>query len=227
MKIKFGAFITEGRGKAGGTVFSKNKGGSYAKNKVTPANPQTAAQTDQRNKLALQSSTWRQLLESQRIAWNDAAPNFPVVNVFGDTVFLSGISLRNQLNLNLLKVGATEIMTPPSPAGVVAAIIANASLVLSPAPAFEIEYTTALDSDMSVLVSATTSFSAGIFNFKSRLRNLIVDDTAGSTSVSFLTEYLAQFGNPSPGAKIGLSIVTVNNVTGESSPPQLTSVIVP
>ena len=42
-KIKFGMMMTDASGKLGGQVFSKNRGGSYVRTKVTPTNPQTAA----------------------------------------------------------------------------------------------------------------------------------------------------------------------------------------
>ena len=39
MKIKFGSEVVDGRGKIGGHVYSKNKGGAYKRTKVTPSNP--------------------------------------------------------------------------------------------------------------------------------------------------------------------------------------------
>ena len=54
-KIKFGMMMTDARGKLGGQVFSKNKGGAYVRTKVTPSNPQTIAQTTRR---ALFAAIW-------------------------------------------------------------------------------------------------------------------------------------------------------------------------
>jgi len=44
MKMKFGAIVVDGRGKIGGHVASKNRGGAYLRTKVTPSNPQTGYQ---------------------------------------------------------------------------------------------------------------------------------------------------------------------------------------
>lgn len=76
-QIKFGAFVTDMRGKIGGSVFSKNKNGAYAKNKVTPSNPQSGAQMAVRNLLAGFAQQWRTLTETTRQGWIDGAVNFP------------------------------------------------------------------------------------------------------------------------------------------------------
>src|SRR3546814_3353017 len=47
-KVKFGALMTDARGKLGGHVFSKNRAGSYLRTKVTPVNQQTSYQTSVR-----------------------------------------------------------------------------------------------------------------------------------------------------------------------------------
>ena len=72
MKILWGALVVDGRRKIGGQVASKNRGGAYMRNKVTPVNPQTAAQTAIRNRLAGLSQAWRALTAAQRAAWNGA-----------------------------------------------------------------------------------------------------------------------------------------------------------
>ena len=96
-----GIGITEARGRAGGTIFSKNKGGHYAKNFTNPNNPQSPAQQAVRGIFGDLSQAWRQLTQVQRDAWDEAAPTFPVINKLGEVIFLSGQGLHMQLNLNL------------------------------------------------------------------------------------------------------------------------------
>jgi len=43
--IKFSAIVSDARGKIGGNVFSRNKGGSYIRSYVKPINPSTPKQT--------------------------------------------------------------------------------------------------------------------------------------------------------------------------------------
>lgn len=43
--IKFGMMMTDARGKLGGHVFTKARNGATIRTKVSPANPQTSAQS--------------------------------------------------------------------------------------------------------------------------------------------------------------------------------------
>ena len=47
-KVLFSALISDMRNKLNGSVFAKNRGGSYLRTKVTPVNPQTVAQVHKR-----------------------------------------------------------------------------------------------------------------------------------------------------------------------------------
>src|SRR6056297_1294291 len=101
MKMKFGALVTDGRGKIGGQVASKNRYGSYLRTKVTPSNPQTASQLNVRSVLAALSSGWRDLTQAQRDGWNAAVLDFQKTNVFGDTITPTGKNLYTRLNAAL------------------------------------------------------------------------------------------------------------------------------
>jgi len=97
-KVKFTAFMADARGKLNGTVFSKNRGGSYVRTKVTPSNPQTSFQSAVRQRLSSLSASFRALSASQILAWNNAVGDFLSTNIFGDTVTPSGLQLFVKLN---------------------------------------------------------------------------------------------------------------------------------
>lgn len=82
MKIKWGALVVDGRGKIGGQVASKNGAGAYMKNKVTPANPQTADQTSARALFGVISAGWSSLTAAQIAAWNGAVADWTSTNIF-------------------------------------------------------------------------------------------------------------------------------------------------
>src|SRR4051812_170938 len=84
MKVKFGSLVVDGRGKIGGHVLSKNRGGAYMRTKVTPINPQTADQSTVRGTLTSLSQSWRALTQNQITAWNNAVQNFQSTDIFGD-----------------------------------------------------------------------------------------------------------------------------------------------
>lgn len=115
MKIKFGAFVVDGRGKIGGTVFAKNKGGAYARNKVTPSNPNTSFQQTVRSIFGSVSAAWRGLTNSQREAWNAAVLDWTTTNVFADVLVPSGKALFQRLNTSLANAGIAILEDVPVP----------------------------------------------------------------------------------------------------------------
>ena len=113
MKIKWGALVTEGRGKLGGHVASKNKSGAIMRTKVTPVNPQTSAQASARSRLGGNSQAWSALSEEQRRSWNALAQETSKTNIFGDQYFPSGKNLFTSVNNNLVMVGEAQVSDAP------------------------------------------------------------------------------------------------------------------
>lgn len=72
-RITFSPLITAASGKVGDTVFSRWKGRAYIRARVTPANPKTAAQTKQRDKLKYSVLQWQSLAEDIKARWNEYA----------------------------------------------------------------------------------------------------------------------------------------------------------
>ena len=64
-KIKMTAIVADMRNKLNGSVFSRNRGGAYIRTKVTPINPQTAAQVQARSLLTSLSQGFRSLSQAQ------------------------------------------------------------------------------------------------------------------------------------------------------------------
>src|SRR3989304_7368357 len=116
--IKMGAFVADISGKVGATIFPRNKGGSYAKNRVVPANPQSSFQANVRSLFTAITQAWSGLTSNQRTGWNSAVGDFPYQNRLGETKTLSGKALFQKLNENLLNVGESVIDDAPSPVSV-------------------------------------------------------------------------------------------------------------
>lgn len=102
--VKFGGGIQEMRGSIGGTVFSRNKGGNYARGKTTPINPNTALQQIVRNTLSNLTTRWAQTLTAaQRTAWNLYADSVTVLNRLSESVNISGFNHYIRSNSLLLR----------------------------------------------------------------------------------------------------------------------------
>lgn len=117
--IKFGGGITDARGSIAGNVFSRNRGGSYMRQRVTPTNPNTAKQAAVRASFGSLQSNWRNLTELQRESWRNNAVNFPGKNRLGEVITYAGNVLYQKCNMVLLSAGFPLITTcPASPAQV-------------------------------------------------------------------------------------------------------------
>jgi len=227
MKMKFGAMVTDGRGKIGGQVASKNRSGAYLRTKVTPVNRQSASQTIIRNRMSNLAQSWRSLTEAQRIAWNAAVGDFAKTNIFGDLVNPTGFNLYCKLNNNLIRVGATVILVPPTPAGITDIVIGNFA-VAAGAGTMSLAYTAGADANSAIEVWATPPQSAGKSFVKAEYRLVSQFISNALSPLDLAAAYVAKFGaiTGSAGMKIFVKTVAVNTTTGQAGVPQATAVIV-
>ena len=223
--IKLTAIVDNISGKLNGSVFANNKGGHYVRSKSKPTNPQTSEQSLRRSIFASIASSWRELSQGQRNAWEQAAQDFPYTNRLGDTKILSGFSLHQKLNTNLTLIQqAADLAGPPSPQGVGSVVHAAGSFILPQPgddPLSEIEFgMEGRRQATSVLVYATAGLSPGISNFNNRLRLISVKapELSGTTTLDITQPYIARFGTPAEGSKIGFGLRIINANTGEASP---------
>lgn len=219
MKIKFGAIVTDGRGKIGGHVASKNRSGAYMRTKVTPSNPNTSAQVSARSLLASLSQSWRTLTKGQRLAWNNAVGDWSKTDIFGDIKNPTGLNLYIKLNANLLGVGLVAITTPPLKQDVPSAYAVSANYTISTG-----ELTVYMNDESGDgiigLIRATPPLSAGISFVKSELRVLgYASGTADVVSVTNL--YASKFGVPVVAANVIVSVQWVLSNGQKSIPMQV------
>lgn len=226
MKIKFGALVTDGRGKIGGHVASKNRGGAYLRTKVTPVNPNTSFQADVRNRLTTYAQGWRGLTATQRAAWNGAVSNFQKTDIFGDLKNPSGLNLYVRLNSNIEEGAGSAILNPPLPSSVVGPETITLTAAAG-AAAISLAWTGGvIPANTAWVVRATPQVSAGKSFVKNLYRNLVVLPAADATPTSILTEYNARFGTLVAGQKIFVEVVAINLLTGLKSTALSTSAIV-
>ena len=113
-KIKLGALAQDVRGSVAGNTFARNRGGAYVRQKVAPIQPRTARQLAQRAILTEVSQAWRTLTDAQRQGWTNWADNHPIMDVFGDTLVLSGNGAYSRVNAVRLTAGLAKTATAPA-----------------------------------------------------------------------------------------------------------------
>ena len=217
-RIKFGMMMTDARGKLGGQVFSKNRSGAIVRTKVTPRNPQTFAQASARSRLGSFSSGWASLTEEMREGWNSAAAGVTLTNVFGDAYNPSGKNYYVMLNSNLEMTAQTPVTSVP-PFQAPGTVLTALALVDATEEEFDILFTTDDAGTSSEFVYlATKPGSPGIYNFSGKYVQIAT--TVGRVPVSpasLWTAYVARFGVPLSGQKIGFGGFLVSP-SGATSP---------
>jgi hypothetical protein len=158
MKAKFGAIVVAGRGKIGGHVAAQNRGGAYFRTKVTPSNPQSAAQGGIRSLFTSLAQAWRSLTQAQRDAWNAAVSDYQRTDIFGDLRTPSGINLFQRLNNVLMQCGEDMILTPPLPAEV-ANVYGTGLTYAVGTPALSLALSETVPANTAVMVFATAPMS--------------------------------------------------------------------
>jgi hypothetical protein len=221
-----GIGITDGRGKFGGTVASRSRAGATFRNKVTPVNRRSAAQSRVRAFFGNNSQEWRLLTNAQRSAWRALADTgVTVTNIFGDAVRLAGNALFIRCNSNLQISNNGTITDAPDINQTAAGLISLQPS--SDVSATELFATCVFSSGLntvpvnnSLVVYATPKLSAGVSYVRSQLRILDVFLPAQDTSAQNLwTLYEATYGAPEVGDNIVFACQVVNNLSGFAGTP--------
>jgi hypothetical protein len=220
-KIKYSALVSEMRNKLNGSVLSKNRYGNYIRNKVTPVNPQTSYQLQQRANLSALSSGWRTLTQSQRDGWISAAKSASKTDIFGDSKTLSGQAYYVSLNLNLLRAGSAQIDDAPLTESVpylgitamlyatVGGTIDEVSVTIAP---------TAIPAGYKLIVYITPGLSPGIAFVKNQFRYLgTFTVAAGKADISAAVE--SRFGVAIVGQNVFMRVALVSTTTGQLGLP--------
>lgn len=217
-KFTPGAIISEIRGTIASTTFSKNASGAIIRNRVTPINRNTTAQSNQRQIFANISSSWRGLTQAQRDSWIEATPDFPYQDSLGQTKFLTGAQLFQKLNLNIIQLGGTMIEEAPAQTsfpdfavGTVAGTTTTLTAAFTPDP---------IPAGFSAFFYATRPLSAGKqFVSKSDFKLVQIEDAAAISPADLFTSYeskVASLGDAS-GKKVFVEMRLVETASGIAS----------
>ncbi len=201
-------------GSIGGTVFSRNRGGAYIRNRAIPVDPNTTAQQSARAILSNQSQAWQGLTDAQRNAWANWAKQNPVTNALGNSILLSGHQGFVQLNSRLDLDGATTLTAPP----IIAAPTALDSLAIEAdigAGDVEANFTaTPLAAGVKLWMTAAVLNSQGITYVRNLLRFIGTSAAAETSPFDYQSLIETKFGTLIVGQRVFLRIGTFDTATG-------------
>lgn len=214
MKLKLGPIVAQASGSIAGTVFSRNRGGNYARTRAIPTNPNTNAQQNVRGIFSTVSQAWAALTAAQRAAWENWANQNLVTDVLGDQIQLSGHQAHQKLNQRLSFIGSTVITEPPisaAPAGLTSITqtgdlgLGDFDLVFAASPT---------ETDDKLWMRAALINSAGITYHTNALRFTGVSAAADTTPFDNLSQVTAKFGTPIVGQTLHMHVSVIDTLTG-------------
>lgn len=191
---KYGGIISELRGKEAGVIFSRNAYGSYMKQKVSPVNPQTQKQLDQRTLMGNMAQAWAGLSSGDKDSWENLGSQVTRVNRFGDTTYYTGFSLFMKCNRNIVLVGGTPVDTASSVPSIPVLSITNLEPDLT-IPSMNLAFTPTVPTGFAMVVYYTNNILTGRRFVKNYYRLVQVVAAAGTSPENSYAEWLAYFGS--------------------------------
>lgn len=127
--LKLGELVAGIRGTIGGTTYSANKAGPFARGWSKGANPRTQNQTAQRAIASTHPGQWAGITQNQRDDWDTYAadPAQELTNSLGEPYYASGFNWFFRINTHLILSGrarrdaAPVAATPATPTVTLAA----------------------------------------------------------------------------------------------------------
>lgn len=221
-KIKFGMMMTDARGKLGGQVFSKNRGGSYVRTKVTPSNPRTVAQMFSRSILGVLSVKWNALTDAQRSEWNNAVEDWQKTDIFGDIKKPTGKNLFVGINKNLAGVDFSNIVVPAQKMEL--PVISEVSFIYNTITGSLTITGLNYDDDYAYQISATPRMNAGVSFYKNRLRVIGALKEGTTAGADVLANYIAKYGAIEPNGNVYFSVRAIG-VNGQAGVPMAVKLV--
>jgi hypothetical protein len=112
--IKLGSIASDIRGSIGGTVFSRNGGGAYAKQRVKGTNPNTGGQQLMRSIISSMIVAWAALSAGVKTGWSNYAQSVTLINRLGDAINVSGYNMYCRTRSLVMRLGLTMPATAPT-----------------------------------------------------------------------------------------------------------------
>lgn len=104
-------------GSIAGVTYSRNRGGSYTRQRAVPTNPNSTAQQLVRGYMSNYSSNWRNLTAVQQNAWQDYADATPLVDSLGQQHFVTGQNMYVRTNVFRASAGLSAVTSAPIDSG--------------------------------------------------------------------------------------------------------------
>ena len=209
-----GVAVSSVSGSIGGTVFSRNRGGQYIRNRSIPSVVRTEKALAQKAIFSLVSQAWVVLTDAQRLAWRIYGQSQTKTDRLGKSISLTGQALFIGLNARLLSAGNSAVNTPPvtsAPAG----IVPSAFTVDSGSGDTELAFAVSpLPAGVKLWIRGAKVASSAVVNIENLLTTVLITDAAATTPVDLETALIDAFGALQTGATYVIECRTLDTASG-------------
>lgn len=227
MKVNWGAFIVDGRGKLGGHVAQKNTYGSVLRTKTTPVNRRSSRQQNRRAMMAELTGSWADLTETQRSGWKNFAISNPVTDIFGNKMNLSGMNIYCQVNLNFSILGLEKSKSERQERRDYRRAYRQKSTIATTPPSFTIDSSVAISEVTNIAVYASPPISPGKSSAGSQYKHIVNLTDSDTFPYDFLADYEKVYGTiVAEGEKVFVKFVQIEVISGLANPPIISSSII-
>ena len=221
-----GPLIAAASGSVGGTVFSRNRGGPYTRNRAVPITSTTVEALAAKTRFSDASQDWQLLTAGQRLAWQEWANANPFTNALGFPKILSGAQAYIGIAARMAAAGDAPITAPPiiSAPDPLLTLVQDGDIGLGDV---DVTFTaTPLGANEKLWIKAAVTSSAGI-NYVRNLLRLVGQSAAAQTSpFDDQVQIETRLGTLVVGQTLHVEISVYDNSTGLVSGPLRSDVVV-
>lgn len=213
-----GPIVAAASGSIGGTTFSHNRYGMYARNRSIPVVSTTPDALNAKARMATISQQFQSLTAAQKLAWAAWCTTNPGLNRLGQQITLSPNAAYCSLNTRLHYLGVASIVDPPlEPAPV--ALLTLVQVCDLGATTFDLAYTaTPLAAADKLWIRSCVTDSSGINWVQNLLRLVGVSAAAQASPFDHQTLVEARFGTLQEGQTVHTQVAIVDGANGQISP---------
>lgn len=227
-KFTAGVGFGQASGSVAGVTYSRNRFGVYMRNKAVPVNPASTRQNVVRGRLGNLAQSWRALTSSQRLEWNQQAPNVVLVNSLGQSYTPSGFNFYVGLNCVRVAMGSA-VATGPLAQQTQAVITAFSFTAVGATGVVTLTFAPAIVAGAFYLVRATAPQSAGTGYFaRGKFKDLVYLASTDVSPMAITAAYAAVFGSivaGDVGKRISIRLVPISSNGFQGTATEATALV--
>jgi hypothetical protein len=208
-------------GTIGGTTYSQNASGPFARRYNIPRDPNSPIQSVQRSSMSDIAKYWRQLTDNQRTAWVALGKLYFKYDKIGILRTFSGYQMYMFCQLNLNSIAFPILPDAPSIDLNVVQNVINPQAVLSDALInynVKVSFDSAIPGNAKLIIESSGVVSSGVSK-PSSYKKLGAFDNVSTSPINLTAAFINVFGQiPYIGDKVFFRCWVVDELSGFTSP---------